>query len=69
MSKFIAIVLAVPLVVALILGADWLVWKLWCWVLPQLWPDGPAGLIAPGFWLFVGLWTLLMLVIGAFRKS
>lgn len=69
MAKLIAILLCIPLVGALMLGIYWLIWKLWCWVLPQLWTDGPANLISPNFWLFAGMWFLLMLVIGAFRSK
>ncbi|WP_321951909.1 hypothetical protein [Paraburkholderia bannensis] len=39
--------------VAAILGIDWLFWKAWIWVLPQVYPTGPAALIRPGFWLFL----------------
>ena len=40
-------------VVALILGIYWGIWTAWCWALPQLYPTGPQGLIAPSYWLFV----------------
>lgn len=69
MAKLIAILLCIPLIGALILGIYWLIWKLWCWVLPQLWADGPANFISPNFWLFAGMWLLLMLFVGAFRSK
>lgn len=37
-------------------------WWLWCWVLPQLWPDGPSRFINPGFWLFVAVAALLSFI-------
>lgn len=52
---------------ALVMGVWWLLWSLWTWVMPQAWPTGPAGLINPGYWLFAGLWTLLVLVGQLFR--
>jgi hypothetical protein len=44
------------------LGIYWLFWMLWCWVLPQLWPTGPANIIAPGYWLFAGAFFLLSII-------
>lgn len=46
------------------LGVDWLLWKLWRWVLPQIWDAGPKGFISPGFWLFVAATTLLSMLTG-----
>jgi len=62
MSKIIGIALAGGTIAALVLGAYWLMWLLWCWVLPQLWPSGPQSFIAPGYWLFAAAWFLLSLV-------
>ena len=47
---------------ALVMGVWWLLWSLWTWVMPQAWPTGPEGFIRPGYWLFAGMWTLLVLV-------
>ena len=59
---FIAWLAGVSFIVAIVLGVEWLFWSLWCWVLPQLWPTGPIGLIAPGYWLFVGALLILGIV-------
>jgi hypothetical protein len=55
-------VVAIGFGAGVILGIWWLLWKLWTWVLPQLWASGPAALIAPGYWLFVGMLILLGIV-------
>lgn len=51
----------------------WVVWMLWCLVLPQLYPLGPAAFIRPDYWLFVGCAVLLRIVsktiFGNSRKS
>ncbi len=57
--KFLLFVLAVLAIAALVLGVTWGIWLLWCAVLPQLWASGPANVIHPSFWLFVGMWFLL----------
>ena len=62
MSKFFLVVLIIAAFLGFLLGIDWLVWKAWLWVVPQLWPTGPEGLINPGFWLFVVAWILMGLV-------
>lgn len=49
-------------IACIVLGVEWLFWTLWCWVLPQLWPTGPAQVLAPGFWLFVGALLILGIV-------
>lgn len=62
MEKLIAVVGVVALVFGLWAGVMWCVWTLWCYVLPQVYPSGSPGLIAPGFWLFAGAWTLLGMI-------
>jgi hypothetical protein len=47
------------LVTTIVLGAFWLLWLLWCWVLPQIWIDGPKNIVAPGYWLFAACWCLV----------
>lgn len=59
MEKFFMGVLIVCAVVGFVLGFWWLLWCLWTWVLPQIWPTGPEALIRPGYWLFAGVWFLL----------
>ena len=46
----------------MVLGFVWLLWLLWTWVLPQIWPTGPAGLIRPGYFLFLGMWFLASVI-------
>jgi hypothetical protein len=48
-------------IVAALLAFDWLVWKLWLWVVPQVWANGPDGFVRPGFWLFAAAWFLVSL--------
>lgn len=45
------------------------VWLLWCFVLGNMWPNGPAQVISPSFWLFAGFWVLLRLVVGFFKRK
>ncbi len=65
MEKVITGVLVVCFAIAIVLGVYWLIWSLWTWVMPQLWPTGPENLVNPGFWLFSGAFLLLSLVGGA----
>jgi hypothetical protein len=62
MEKLIAGVGIVAVVAAFWVGIMWLIWSLWCWVLPQVYEGGPHNLIAPGFWLFAACWTLAGMV-------
>lgn len=62
MKNVIGVVLVVAFVLAAALGIYWLLWALWCWVLPQLWTTGPQNFIRPNFWLFAGAWFLLTLL-------
>jgi hypothetical protein len=54
--------LFIAIVVPLVLGAWWLIWKLWLFVLPAIWATGPENLINPSYWLFVGMLVLVSLV-------
>lgn len=56
-EKVIAIIIVVPLVILLLLGIDFALWKLYCWFMPQLFPSGSIALIKPGFWVFVAATT------------
>lgn len=62
MEKVIAFLVVAVMVLAVALGVYWCIWSLWCWVMPQVWADGPAGFIAPGYWLFAGCWLLISLI-------
>lgn len=61
----VALILLSPF--AIVLGIWWLIWSLWTFVMPQVWPTGPAGLINPGYWLFAGIWVLFVLVARVLR--
>jgi hypothetical protein len=52
-------VVAAFILAVFLLGIWWLLWTLWTYVLPQIWPTGPEGIIRPGYWLFVAGWVLL----------
>jgi hypothetical protein len=62
-AGLIGFILVALLVIAVSLGVWWLLWHLWLFVVPAVWPTGPANLIRPGYWLFAGLWTLVSLVL------
>lgn len=66
MAKFLGWIAGGTAVIALALAIGlaftWAVWLLWCWVLPQAWPSGPASVIAPSFWVFAAVWFILGLV-------
>lgn len=59
MNKIIGSVLAIAVAVGVIMGVIALIWGLWCWVVPVIFPAAPAALKAPGYWLFLGAWVLL----------
>lgn len=69
LGKLFASLCVVAGAVALVLGFWWMVWLLWCFVLPQVYPTGPEGFIRPGYWLFAGMWTLLVLVGQLFKPN
>jgi hypothetical protein len=45
------------------MGIQWLLWCLYCWVMPQVWASGPQNIIAPSFWLFWAM-TFLLSIFG-----
>lgn len=51
-------ILALVFVIGLTLALLWPTWWLWCFVLGAMWPSGPQAIIAPSYWLFVGMWFL-----------
>ena len=61
-GKMVAGLILVAIFVGLVLGAWWLIWLLWTWALPQIWPTGPDLIVRPGYWAFAGLWVLLSLI-------
>lgn len=61
MNKLIAGSVLAVFVVTLWFAVMWCLWSLWGWVLPQVYPSGAVGLVAPGFWLFAACWTLVSL--------
>jgi len=48
--------------IAVVFGGLWLLWLLGSWVLPQIYPSGPANFINPPYLLFVGMWFLVMVI-------
>ncbi len=38
----------------MVLGFVWLLWLLWTWVLPQIWPSGPTVSLTPATGCFWG---------------
>ena len=69
LGKLFASLCVVAGAVALVLGFWWMVWLLWCFVLPQVYSTGPEGLIRPSYWLFAGMWVLLGLVVGVIKRK
>lgn len=49
-------------ILAFVLGIYWLLWSLWCFVIPQLWVSGPENFTHPSFWLFAAAWVLFVIV-------
>ena len=62
MEKLIIAILTLGVAAAIILGAYWLIWTVWCWAVPQLWIGGPANIVAPDFGVFVAALFLLSVI-------
>lgn len=62
LTNALVVVFVLLIVISVILGFVWLFWLLWCWVLPQVWADGPASVVRPNYWLFLGAWTLVSMI-------
>lgn len=60
--KALGFLAVVAIVFGIALGVQYLIWSLWCWTLPQIWENGPKGIIAPSFWLFWAATFLLSIV-------
>lgn len=69
MDKLVTAMVMIAIVVIIIALVALPIWALWCWVLPQLWPTGPAALIQPSYWLFVGALILFRLMFGGSSGS
>ena len=44
--------LTLAITLAVFFGFSWLLWTAYCFVLGNVWPDGPHAVVTPGFWLF-----------------
>lgn len=69
MGKVLGFMIVAAFGIGLILGIWWLIWLLWTWVLPQIWPTGPEAIIHPSYWLFAAMWVLLGFIANMFRHS
>ena len=58
-EKFLALLILAPIVLAIGGVIMALPWMAWCWVVPQIYPDGPEKLINPSYLLFVVAWILI----------
>ena len=56
-------IIGIAAVIGIILGIDWCFWKLYLYMMGETWPDGPATLVRPGFWLFV-CWLFMLSLAG-----
>ena len=64
--------LMIAFIVAISAAVTSVLWLMYTWVMPQIWPNGPANLIRPSFYLFWGAMFLLNAVlsmVGAGRSS
>jgi len=43
-------------------GGLYLIWILYSWVMPQIYPSGPVNIITPSYWLFIGMWFLIAFI-------
>ena len=58
MQKLCAWGLVLGATCGIMLGTFFLLWKLWCFVLGSVYPEGPETIVHPGYWLFVAAWVL-----------
>jgi hypothetical protein len=63
MNKMLGFIIGLPVA----LGLIFLIWLLWTWVVPQLWPSGPEQFTTPNYWLFAGAWFLFVTIARAVR--
>jgi hypothetical protein len=68
-EEFAALLGGIAVIVCVALSVGWVVWCLWTWVLPELWPEGPESFTKPGYWVFLGAWLLLGLIGRNFRRD
>ncbi len=57
-NSAIEIIIVLAIAILIVLGAFWLLWSLWSFVMGEIWPDGPEALVNPGYWLFIGEWMV-----------
>lgn len=57
-----AVVTYLSIIAGVILGVFWLIWSLWCFVVPALFPSIAPQFADPSYWLFVAAWILVGLV-------
>ena len=68
-AKLLVYGLAILLCILLTLGFVWILWKLYIFVIPSLFPTGAEALIHPSYWTFVGAWILFGFFTSAIRGS
>lgn len=54
-SAALILIIVLPLVLAIF----WILWSLYLWIIPQLWPDAPSNILHPSYWLFIAVWTFV----------
>lgn len=69
MIKFFTMLLVLSGCFLIALGIEWLIWKLWLYVIPNLFPSASENLKNPSFWLFVGGWTLMCMILRQLKSS
>ena len=62
MNKLTATILVFLVLCPFVIAIWWLFWKLWLWVIPQIWDDAPEKIAHPSFWLFVGIIFLISFI-------
>lgn len=62
MKQWQIVLLCAALIIGLVPVIWWVLWSIWTWVLPQVWPDGPDAVIRPSYWLFVGELIVISIV-------
>lgn len=60
--KYLGYLIGAALVIGLVLGLYGLLWLGWCWMMPQLWQDGPKNIVSPSYWLFVVAFLVLTVI-------
>ncbi len=50
----------IGLLVSIVLGVYWVMWSIWCAVIPALFPTASIAIKAPGYWIFSGAVLLIV---------